>query len=125
MAPPPETTADFAMWSEMMTPKERILAWIEEDRDELIKFLSAFVAIPSPNPPGDTRPAADFLLAQLRAEGVPVEIRSAKEHLPNVVGSFDGGRKGRHLVLNGHSDVLLQGRADSFSGSLRGGAVSA
>ena len=93
MTPLPET----ALWSEMMTPKKRILAWIEEDRDELIKFLSAFVAIPSPNPPGDTRPAADFLLAQLRAKGVPVEIRSAREHLPNVVGSFDGGRKGRHL----------------------------
>src|SRR6478609_9328614 len=96
--PLPET----ALWSEIMTPKERILAWIEEDRDELIKFLSAFVAIPSPNPPGDTRPAADFLLAQLRAKGVPVGSRFAKEHLPNVVGSFDGGSKRRHLVLNGH-----------------------
>src|SRR3977135_2921390 len=98
MTPLPETTADFAMWSEMMTPKERILAWIEEDRDELIKFLSAFVAIPSPNPPGDTRPAADFLLAQLRAKGVPVEIRSAKEHLPNVVGSFDARTAGSPCV---------------------------
>lgn len=68
-----------------MTPKERILAWIEEDREVPVKFLSAFVAIPPPNPPGDTRPAADLLLAQLRAKGAPVEIRSAKEPLPNIV----------------------------------------
>jgi succinyl-diaminopimelate desuccinylase len=119
MAPWPETT----LWSEMMTPKECILAWIEEDRDELIKFLSAFVAIPSPNPPGDTRPAADFLLAQLRAKGVPVEIRSAKEHLPNVVGTFEGGRKGRHLVLNGHIDVFPAGPAETWSRDPWSGAI--
>ena len=39
-------------------PRDAILAWIKEDRDELIGFLSSFVAIPSPNPPGDTRTAA-------------------------------------------------------------------
>ena len=26
--------------------------------------------------------------------------------MPNIVGSFDGGRPGRHLVLNGHIDVF-------------------
>ena len=89
-----------------MDPKEQILAWIEQDRDELVRFLSAFVAIPSPNPPGDTRDAARFLADRLRREGAPVEIRSAKDHLPNVVGIFEGGRPGRHLVLNGHIDVF-------------------
>jgi succinyl-diaminopimelate desuccinylase len=61
-----------------MDPKEQILAWIEQDREELVRFLSAFVAIPSPNPPGDTRDAARFLADRLRREGTPVEIRSAK-----------------------------------------------
>jgi len=107
-----------------MTPKERVLAWIDNDRDELVQFLSSFVAVPSPNPPGDTRLAADFLLTQLRAKGVPIEIRAAKEHLPNFVGSFDGVRKGRHLVLNGHIDVFPAGPAEAWSRDPWSGAIA-
>jgi succinyl-diaminopimelate desuccinylase len=111
-----------------MTPKEQILAWVEQDRDELVRFLSAFVAIPSPNPPGDTRDAARFLADRLRSEGVPIEIRSAKDHLPNVVGIFEGARPGRHLVLNGHVDVFPVGPAepwtrDPWSGAVEDGKV--
>jgi succinyl-diaminopimelate desuccinylase len=111
-----------------MTPREQILAWIERDRDELVRFLSAFVAIPSPNPPGDTRKAASFLADRLRSEGVPIEIRSAKDHLPNVVGIFEGASLGRHLVLNGHIDVFPVGPAepwsrDPWSGAVEGGKV--
>ncbi len=95
--------------------KQRILSWIEEDRDELLAFLSKFVSIPSPNPPGDTRECAAWLLGRLKQEGVPVEIRSAKDHLPNVVGSFQGGKAGRHLVLNGHIDVFPEGSRESWS----------
>jgi succinyl-diaminopimelate desuccinylase len=106
-----------------MKPKEQILAWIEQDREELVRFLSAFVAIPSPNPPGDTRDAARFLADRLRREGAPVEIRSAKDHLPNVVGIFEGGRPGRHLVLNGHIDVFPVGPAEPWSREPWSGAV--
>jgi succinyl-diaminopimelate desuccinylase len=106
-----------------MTPKEQILAWIDQDHDELVRFLSAFVAIPSPNPPGDTRDAAQFLADRLRSEGVPTEIRSAKDHLPNVVGVFDGARLGRHLVLNGHIDVFPVGPAEPWSRDPWSGAV--
>ena len=95
--------------------RERILAWIEEDRDALVAFLSGFVAIPSPNPPGDTRAAATFLSDALRAQGVPVETRALEPHLPNVVGSFAGARPGRHLVLNGHVDVFPAGPSESWS----------
>ena len=70
--------------------RETILGWIERDRDALVAFLSEFVRVPSPNPPGDTRVAAAFLHDQLRAHGVPVEYRTAKPEWPNVVGSFTG-----------------------------------
>lgn len=103
--------------------KDRVLSWIEQDRDELVGFLSRFVAIPTPNPPGDTRDCAQWLLAQLRAQQVPVEIRSAKDHLPNVVGTFEGGRAGRHLVLNGHIDVFPTGPRESWARDPWSGAV--
>jgi succinyl-diaminopimelate desuccinylase len=105
------------------TPKDAILGWIEQDRDELIGFLSSFVAIPSPNPPGDTRAAADFVHGVLQKKGVPVEIRSAKDHLPNVVGTIEGARPGRHLVLNGHIDVFPAGAVEAWSRDPWSGAV--
>jgi succinyl-diaminopimelate desuccinylase len=106
-----------------MSPRDRILAWIEADRDHLVAFLSTLVAIPSANPPGDTREAADFLLRSIREEGAPAEIRAAKDHLPNVVGSFEAGRSGRHLVLNGHIDVFPAGPAEGWSRDPWSGAI--
>lgn len=102
--------------------RARILEWIETDRPLLIDFLSRFVAIPSPNPPGDTREAARFLLAHLHAHGVPAEIRSARDELPNIVGSFGAGRP--HLVLNGHIDVFPAGPRESWSGDPWSGEIS-
>jgi hypothetical protein len=61
--------------------RETILRWIEEDRNKLIGFLSQFVQIASPNPPGDTRQAAVFLHDTLKAQGVPVECRSARAEI--------------------------------------------
>jgi succinyl-diaminopimelate desuccinylase len=113
----------------MMTAmRETILGWIEEDRNKLVEFLSQFVRVPTPNPPGDTRAAAAFLSAQLHAHGVPVEYRTAKSQWPNVVGSFAGAQRGPHLVLNGHIDVFPAGPAeiwsrDPWSGAIEDGKV--
>ena len=93
--------------------RDQIVAWIEQDRDELIRFLSRFVAIPSPNPPGDTTAAARFLLAHLHVHGVPADIRAARPHLPNIVGGF--GTAAPHLVLNGHIDVFPSGPPAAWS----------
>lgn len=101
--------------------RDAILGWIDRERDDLVRFLSAFVAVPSPNPPGDTRAATAFLLDRLRAHGVPAEIRAAKPEWPNIVGSFGSG--GPHLVLNGHIDVFPAGPAEAWSRDPWSGAV--
>jgi len=103
--------------------RDQILAWIEQDRDELIQFLSRFVAIPSPNPPGDTTAAATFLLSHLHAHGFPADLRAAKPHLPNIVGGF--GIASPHLVLNGHIDVFPSGPPAAWSRDPWSGAVDA
>ncbi len=38
--------------------RDQILAWIDQDRDLLVEFLSKFIQARSPNPPGDTLAAA-------------------------------------------------------------------
>jgi succinyl-diaminopimelate desuccinylase len=112
----------------MNSMRESILGWIEADRKVLTAFLSQFVRVPTPNPPGDTRAGAAFLYEQLKAHGVPVEYRTAKPEWPNVVGSFTGVGSGPHLVLNGHIDVFPAGppeawSRDPWSGAIEGGKV--
>jgi succinyl-diaminopimelate desuccinylase len=88
------------------TGRQQLLDWIERDRDDLVRFLQEFVRHKTPNPPGDTRNAAAFLTGFLDQRGLPYRIISPHPEMPNIVGSFDGGGPGRHLVLNGHIDVF-------------------
>jgi succinyl-diaminopimelate desuccinylase len=107
----------------MSRARETILRWIDEDREKLIGFLSGFVRVPSPNPPGDTRAAAAFLHDALAAEGVPVSYRTAKPEWPNVVGTFAAHGPGPHLVLNGHIDVFPPGPTEAWSRDPWSGAI--
>jgi succinyl-diaminopimelate desuccinylase len=107
----------------MSRARETILRWIDEDREKLIGFLSGFVRVPSPNPPGDTRAAAAFLHDALAAEGVPVSYRTAKPEWPNVVGTFTAHGPGPHLVLNGHIDVFPPGPTEAWSRDPWSGAI--
>ncbi|MBI5878515.1 MAG: M20/M25/M40 family metallo-hydrolase [Chloroflexi bacterium] len=86
--------------------KEQLLAWIAQDEALLVDFLSRFIQVPSPNPPGDTRAATAYLQQFLDAEGVPSRIVAPQVTMPNLVASFAGAAAGRHLVLNGHIDVF-------------------
>jgi succinyl-diaminopimelate desuccinylase len=86
--------------------KESLLRWIEEDRDKLIDFLSRFIQMKSPNPPGDTREATDFVCRFLDAHHLPYRVIAPHPETPNIVAAFENGSPGRHLVLNGHIDVF-------------------
>jgi succinyl-diaminopimelate desuccinylase len=108
----------------MTSVRDTLLAWIERDRDTIVEFLSRFVAIPSPNPPGDTRAAAAFLHDRIVALGAPAAYRTAKPEWPNVTGSFASGAGGPHLVLNGHIDVFPAGEAADWSRDPWSGAVA-
>ena len=108
--------------------KRMLLDWIAEDEEILVEFLSAFVQAKSPNPPGDTREAAAHVCGLLDREGLAYRVIAPKAEFPNVVASFEGGEKGRHLVLNGHMDVFPVGeheqwRFGAWSGAVAEGAV--
>jgi succinyl-diaminopimelate desuccinylase len=90
----------------MEDERRQILDWIEADREEIVAFLRAFLRIPSPNPPGDTREAAGHLTRFLEAEGIEHRVIAPEPTMPNIVASLEGGAPGRHLVLNGHIDVF-------------------
>lgn len=90
----------------MSDDRERLLGWIEDDRDRLVEFLRTFIRAKSPNPPGDTRGAAAHVTALLDSVGLDYRTIAPEPTMPNIVASFEAGQPGRHLVLNGHMDVF-------------------
>ena len=90
----------------MSSEREQLIDWIEKDREALVEFLRDFVRQKGPNPPGDTRSTADYVKARLDREGCSYRIIDPNPEMPNIVGSFAGGKPGKHLVLNGHIDVF-------------------
>ena len=90
----------------MFHMKNQLVAQIDADRDRLVGFLQDFVRCRTPNPPGDTTAAAAFVAAHLDRHRVKYDIVAPRPDCPNFIASFDTGRPGKHLVLNGHIDVF-------------------
>jgi succinyl-diaminopimelate desuccinylase len=89
--------------------KKELLDRIEADRDLMLDFFRRFIQCASPNPPGNTLAAAAHIRALLDARGVDYQVIAPNETMPDIVATFDCGRAGRHLALNGHIDVFPVG----------------
>ncbi|MBI3709444.1 MAG: M20/M25/M40 family metallo-hydrolase [Proteobacteria bacterium] len=109
----------------MSEDKETLLAWIERDRDDLIQFLSRFIRAKSPNPPGDTLAAAEFVRSFLDGQGLTYRVIAPQPTMPNLVATFEGAAgPGRHLVLNGHMDVFPVSDGEGWTRDPWGGEVA-
>ncbi len=112
----------------MSDARAQIVRWIDEDRDVLVDLLGEFVRAKSPNPPGDTRDAAQVLCRFLEERELPFRVVASEETMPNIVGTFDCAEPGRHLVFNGHIDVFPVGDGgtwshDPWSGRVENGRI--
>ncbi|MGQ9466279.1 MAG: M20/M25/M40 family metallo-hydrolase [Anaerolineae bacterium] len=73
---------------------------------ETIRHLQALIRIPTVNPPGNEKPAADYLAEVLAAEGYdPVVLESAPGR-GNVVARYRGRGETPPLLLLSHLDVV-------------------
>lgn len=90
----------------MTTDREQLLTWLDEERSHIVSFLQGFLRERGPNPPGDTRSTSRYVERFLASHGLSYDIISPHPEMPNIVATFNGGRAGRHLVLNGHMDVF-------------------
>lgn len=88
------------------TMRERLVSRIDADRELLIGFLRDFIRCRTPNPPGDTSAAAEFLREHFKRRGIAYEEIAPRADRPNFIADLQTGRPGRHLVLNGHIDVF-------------------
>lgn len=107
----------------MDATKTKLLERIDTDRDVLIGFLRGFIRCASPNPPGDTREAAAHIRTLLDARGASYRVIAPQQTMPNLVATFDTGKPGRHLALNGHIDVFPVGDGAGWTRDPWGGEL--
>jgi acetylornithine deacetylase/succinyl-diaminopimelate desuccinylase-like protein len=99
-------------------------AQLERRTTELLQRLIRFNTV---NPPGNEKPAQEFLRDTLTSAGFECELLAVVEGRPNLVARLRGERDGPTLCLSGHVDTVLADPADwstdPWSGELKDGCV--
>jgi succinyl-diaminopimelate desuccinylase len=76
----------------------------------VVELTQTLVRTRTVNPPGDEGLASELLVAAMRGAGLATTVDNNPETgRPNVVGHFDTGVPGPHLVFNAHVDVVPPG----------------
>lgn len=111
----------------MSALEAQLLDRLNKSEEQSVAFLQSLLRAPSPNPPGDTRPAAQVVMKALKDAGFDPTVIAPQPDMPNIVARFDAPRPGRHLVLNGHMDVFPAADHEwsnsPWSGAIEGGRI--
>lgn len=90
--------------------KADFLALIEAEEQNHVSFLQEFIKTPTPNPPGDTKMAAQLIIGYLKSHGIESEVIAPQRSMPNILSECVGGKgEGPRIVMNGHIDVFPVG----------------
>src|SRR5688572_536775 len=73
---------------------------------ETLRHFQALVRMDTQSPPGNEKPAADYVAQVLEREGIPVQVFALEAHRPNVVARLAGNGSKRPLLLMGHTDTV-------------------
>ena len=95
---------------------------LQAETTEVLKRLVRFNTV---NPPGNERPAIEYLAEHVRRAGFEVELLSATGQRPNLVATLEGRDDGPSLCFLGHVDTVLadpsEWRHDPWSGEVADG----
>lgn len=105
--------------------KNKLIAEVENRKDELIELCSSLIKIPSENPPGDSTEISNFITDYLKKFDVDLKWHESNDKMYNLVGSIGEGN-GKELIYCGHTDVVPAGDLDKwdfnpFSGEVKDG----
>ena len=79
---------------------------------------------PESESPGDTGQVAAIVGDFLQRAGISYKVLAVRDDRPNIVSSFEGGKPGRRLSLNGHMDVMPVASAKGWTYPPWSGAVA-
>jgi len=86
-------------------PQSPLPDWAAVEQ-ETLRHYQALLKFDTSDPPGNEKPAADYLASVLAAEGIPVEVFALEPNRPNVVARLRGSGKKRPVLIVGHTDVV-------------------
>jgi acetylornithine deacetylase/succinyl-diaminopimelate desuccinylase-like protein len=73
---------------------------------ETLQHFQAVLRFNTSDPPGNERPAAEYLKQALEREGIPVKVFELEPNRLNVVARLKGTGKKRPLLMMGHTDTV-------------------
>ncbi len=73
---------------------------------ETMRHFQALVRFDTTDPPGNEKPAADYVREVLEKEGIAVQTFTLEPNRPNIVARLKGNGSKRPLLLMGHTDVV-------------------
>jgi acetylornithine deacetylase/succinyl-diaminopimelate desuccinylase-like protein len=95
---------------------------LERETTDVLQRLVRFNTV---NPPGNERPAIEYLDGYMSAAGFETELLAATDERPNLVATLTGDADGPTLVYLGHVDTVLADPSewthDPWSGDLADG----
>src|SRR2546427_8342251 len=75
-------------------------------QDETIQHYQALLRMDTSDPPGNERPAAEYLKLVLEREGISAQLFEAEPNRVNLVARLKGNGKRRPLLIMAHTDVV-------------------
>jgi acetylornithine deacetylase/succinyl-diaminopimelate desuccinylase-like protein len=74
--------------------------------EETMRHFQGLLRFETMDPPGNEKPAADYLQQILEKEGIPTKVFLLEPNRPNVVARLKGNGNTRPLLIMGHTDVV-------------------
>jgi acetylornithine deacetylase/succinyl-diaminopimelate desuccinylase-like protein len=97
----------------------------EQLQGESVEVLQRLVRFNTVNPPGNERPAIEYLERYIAEAGFETEILGVTDERPNLVADLKGDQDGPTLCLLGHVDTVLadasEWQHDPWSGDVADG----
>jgi len=84
-------------------------------KNDLIQLTTRLVQIPTENPPGNEKAAAQFLKPLLSKMGFRVKTLLSPTGRWNLIAGRTWGKGGRTLIFNGHLDVVPAGNPSQWN----------
>lgn len=95
-------------------------------QEEIIELTQRLVRIPSDwDQPTREKNVLDSICTYLEEQKIPYEKQRVTEHTYNIIASYNKGKKGKRILLNGHVDTVpaYKMEFDPYEGFVRNGWI--